>query len=246
MKKSKFATGKPFAVEVADAMRHHVGTRKVLENNRKNAFEDRDAALAELASLKDKHSPDALKVKERHSDAVCQIEDLSKRIKFHSNQLDDLVENADAPELEFMYDMPDEPAIKEDKDQQQFKGVGRPGKKPAAAPDPGQGTGVDEHLRVSINELDIAENVRGKILKAGYEQVIQVVMLLDQNSVDHRRVLDLNENQYSALKKSIEAFRAKHTKAIKDEALGEARGDGVVQAPKGTRAGRGAGLKLAE
>src|SRR3990167_60427 len=63
----------PFSLEVSNAIRHHVGRRKDLESKRKSALNDRDAALDDKHSLKDKGSKEYLDASHRHSDAVASI-----------------------------------------------------------------------------------------------------------------------------------------------------------------------------
>ncbi len=111
-KKSKYMTGKPFTAEVSDAIRHHVGAGRELENARKDAFEDRNAALEEINEIDDEESDEALEARSRHSKAIQQIDSLSERISWHTSQVKKMVEKPDEPELEFMYDMPPEDAVK--------------------------------------------------------------------------------------------------------------------------------------
>lgn len=51
-KRSKFDKPDPFMLEVCNAIRHHVGSRIELESKRKAAFENRDAALAEINDVR--------------------------------------------------------------------------------------------------------------------------------------------------------------------------------------------------
>ena len=51
-KRSKFDKPDPFMLEVCNAIRHHVGSRVELESKRKAAFENRDAALAEINDVR--------------------------------------------------------------------------------------------------------------------------------------------------------------------------------------------------
>ena len=105
--KSKHFKGKSFSVQVCDAIRHHVCERISLESKRKNAFEDRDAALELKHEIRDASSREYLEACRTHSDAIAMIDSLNASIKWHRNQIDELVTKADEPELDFMYDPPE-------------------------------------------------------------------------------------------------------------------------------------------
>lgn len=212
-KKSKHMTGKAFTIDVCDAVRHHVGCRKVLESNRKKAFEDRDAAIAELNDLKDKHSPEALKIKERHSDAIIQIDDLSTRIKFHSNQVDELVEKADEPEFEFMYDLEDTLEKEDDRP------VGKPGtpkpvkgKKGEPVPEAEQPEGYNQHLTASVNELGCNDSAKQKLIDGGFVTIGQLHKFIEDGK-NLRDKINAGENVESAIKRALKVYLKEHTAA---------------------------------
>lgn len=212
-KKSKHMTGKAFTVEVCDAVRHHVGCRKVLESNRKKAFEDRDAAIAELNELKDKHSSEALKIKERHSDAIIQIDDLSTRIKFHSNQVDELVEKADEPEFEFMYDFEDTQEKDDDRP------VGKPGTpkpvkggKGEPVPETEQPQGYNQHLTASVNELGLNDSAKQKVIDAGFVTINALHQFIESGKSLSDK-LNAGENVVSSVKRAVKTFLKEHTAA---------------------------------
>lgn len=228
MPKSKFATGKPFTVEVCDAIRHHIGSRTALESKRKALFEDRDAAIGELAELDNKSSPEAIKLKARHSDAVIEIEALSVRIKWHNGEVDKLVEKADEPELDFMYDMPEE---RHDSRPVGEKKNGKPAVKPAIAGGETPPEGVDEHLAASVNELDCRENLKGKLVDAGFKTIKDLADFIDSDKQPLGSVVEVGENGISEIKKALKAYRTKHRAAMR-EADAEASGE----KPRGRRA----------
>lgn len=220
--KSKHMTGKAFSVEVCDAIRHHIGERKALESKRVNAFEDRDAALEEKHEIDDHDSDEYLEACKRHSDAIASIDGLSSSIKWHRNRIDNLVEKADEPQLEFMYDPPAEaPKPKQlrlagEDTQGETRPVGRPGKPKPEAPDPSKGDGVDEHLNASVAELDCRENVKGKLTAAGLTTVGRVVAVLEDGAQDIRDVLNCGENIASEVKKAVKQYRDKHRRAARE------------------------------
>lgn len=220
-KKSKHMSGTAFSIAVCDAIRHHVGEVKSLESKRSNAFDDRDAAIEELGEMEG-DSDEAHELKCRHSDAIVLIDALSARIKWHRGQIEDLVEKADEPSLDFMYEMPEEPPKKDPKQGElkdvakDTRPVGRPGKPKPEAPDPSKGDGVDEHLSASVNELDCRENVKGKLIEAGLTTIGRVAAILDDEKQDLRDLLNCGENIASEIKKAVKQYRTKHRRAARE------------------------------
>lgn len=214
--KSKYMTGKPFDTKVCDAIRHHVGERLVLESRRSKAFEDRDAAMAEIAELESHESREYTDLCRRHSEAVVAIDTLGKSIKWHSNQVDDLVEQADEPQLDFMYEPPDGPQRKEPgqlrlaSEKGEERPVGRPRQE---APAPPAADGVDEHLNASVNELDCRENVKGKLIDAGLTTIRRVAAVIDDEASDIRDVLNCGESIAAEIKKAVRLYRTRHRRA---------------------------------
>lgn len=224
-KKSKHMTGVAFTLEVSDAIRHHIGCRKVLESKRSNAFDDRDNALAELADFEDKHCPEAKDVKEKHSDAVVLIEDLTKRIKWHGNQVDEIIEHADEPSFEFMYEPSPEDLAPKKKAQLEFgegekasdtKPIGKPGPVKPEQPDPDMGDGVDEHLKASINELDLDKRTVEKLAAKGMTKVGHLTKVLDAKDGDLAKEADLTVKQEQGVTKAVKLFRKAHRKAAQE------------------------------
>jgi len=211
-RKSKYMTGVPFTAEVSDAIRHHVGAGRELENARKDAFEDRNAAVEEINDIADEDSDEAHEARTRHSKAIIQIDSLTERIAWHNKQVKQFVEKADEPELDFMYDMPPDAKAESKKkaEAEQMKlggqrddrpvggsnlpktqagapaherGVGKPGKKPRpAAPDASMGEGHNEHFNVSVNELDCREDIKGKLILVGLNTVADVVRAAEKSA----------------------------------------------------------------
>lgn len=223
-KKSKYATGKPFTTEVSDAIRHHVGSRKALESRRLAAFDDKAAAVAELAEMDDEHSKEGLKVKERHSDAVILIDTLAKKIAWHNGQADKLTEDPDAPEFEFMYEMPEDD---EEDVQQKLRPAAAKEKqgKPAAAD---VHEGEDQHLAASCNELDLREDIKGKLGKA-FGNIQSMVRFVDAGGDLSGEAVNLSDAEKKAAHKALNAFRAAHRQAAR----------AVEEPVKGPRLARG-------
>lgn len=220
-KKSKHAKGTAFSVEVCDAIRHHVGEIAALESKRKNAFADRDAAIESLSQLKDHSSKESITAKSMHSDAVREIDALSCGIKWHRGQIDAIVGQVDAPQLDLPFDPPDEDDDLEDDKQLKLKDdrpVGRVGGKPGpvkpAKPDPAVGTGQDEHLSASISELSITDHTRDKITAAGYQTVRQVIEVLEDKKRDACDVFGITYKQLETLMAQVQKYRKAHRKAM--------------------------------
>lgn len=217
---NKFATGKPFSIKVSDAIRFHLGERKALESKRKRAFEDRDNALAELNKCRGTPEADHWKVK--HSDAVLELYELDASIKWHTKQVAEIVEKADDPQMELEFDVPAEakfpkPAKKPEAPTpapaNDTRPVGRPGK---SAADPARAVGVDEHLAVSVNELDMRDDLKGKLNAAGVEKISQLVLIVDDPAVDLVAAIDCSEAEAKAIKKALKSYRSEHRQAARD------------------------------
>lgn len=221
MAKRKHMTGKPFSVEVCDAIRFHIGEGKSLESKRKNAFEDRNAALEEKIGLEDPDSPEYLAACKRHSDAVALIDSLDAQIKWHKNQVTELVEEADNPQLALEFDPP-APKPKSDPKQlklEEAKDTRPVGRKPAA-PEAPVAEGVDQHLAASVNELDLREDLKGKLIAAGFETIAQLCVVVDSDQ-DLAEKVDVTPAAAKSIEKSLKAYRKAHRSAD-----AEARGVG--------------------
>ena len=252
---NKYATNKPFPVEVCDMVRYHVGTRLKLEGDRKKAHEDRDAALAELEEFEDEHSDEAVEAKERHSDAVRTIERLAAQIKFHGNEVDRMIEQADSPELEFMY----EPHAEQDSSPRRGKDVagqirmgppppadagngvrpvGRPaGSKPGAvkpeAPDPSKGDGVDEHLKAGIQELNLDEEITAALIAKGFTTVGRVAALIEKTDGDIIEPTGLSASDAAVVRGAVAKYRKAHRSAMREAESGEAPPVGLPTGRRG-------------
>lgn len=235
-KKPTFEKDTAFDLRICNAIRTHIGIRKALESKRKNAFGDRDNAIAELRELRDQHSPEALRIKERHSDAEVQIVDLSKRIKWHSNEVDALVENADEPSFEFMLEPPaevlapkvrkgdpmkeGEPKVGSATEKHQLsiaaedpRPVGRPSKgKGGKGPD--EAEGFNEHLAASINELDIMAHLKPMLIEAGFTTIAELAIFLDDSKNDLQKQAKIGEHYAIEIRKAVSKFRKSHRRAM--------------------------------
>lgn len=229
-KKSEFDRPEPFMLEVCNAIRHHVGSRVKLETERKAAFENRDAALAEINDVRAsmimgdeadrpraKLEDELLHAQARHSQAITRIDELQKTIRWHASQIDEMVTKADEPGLDVLYEMP-EPPPPEKKDDGQLtldaRPVGRPGLKPKPEePDPSKGDGVDEHLKASVKELDMPERLIGLCENAGKTKVGHLIDVIDSKDGDLAESLNCEAKDAKAIAKAVKVYRDKHRKA---------------------------------
>lgn len=230
-KKSKFDKAEPFFLDVCNAIRYHVGRQKELEGERAEAFDARDAALAELKEIEARRSSgdddeptlsaeEIIELKAKHSDAVCKIEDLRSRISWHHKQVIDLVTKADTPGIDILYERPDSPgeplkAKEPPSTGAGPKGVGRPGKPKPIAPDPSLADGVNQHLATSINELDMPEKVKGLLVNAGLLKVGNLIEIIDADK-DIGAEANLSAKQAEDVKRAVASFRRTHRRAALD------------------------------
>ena len=238
-KQSKHMKDVAFSLEVCNAIRHHIGERMALDSKRVIAFEDRDAAIEEKNEIDDHESDAYFEACRRHSDAIAAIDSLNARIKWHRNQVDEMVEKADSPQLDFMYEPPVEPAKKDPRQMKIGDGlgegekkadtrpVGRPGPAKPAAPSPEMGDGVDEHLKTSVNELDLREDIKGKLIKHQFNTVHQLVaQMACQGESEADALMSVVEDSMTlaeckAVCKAVKTFRVKHRDAMLKKDRGE-------------------------
>jgi len=221
-KKSPFFTGKQFPVEVCDQLRHHVGKHKALKAKRDAAFEDRDAAVAELNEQRKPHSEEALELKERHSDAVLTIDQLSASMKWHQNQIRELIENPDQTTFKFMLDMEDadgggegkkKPKPEPDRSTAVFPAQ-TPDPKPAKkkSNDPVVPDGEHQHMLAAVAELDLRDDLKSKLVRAELGTVGAVHLFLE-NKGDLCERANVTPAAAEAIAKAVAIWTKKHNRA---------------------------------
>lgn len=84
--------------------------------------------------------------------------------------------------------------------------------------------GVDEHLAASVNELDMAENLKGKLVAAGLTTVGRVAAILDDKKKSLLDEANLNQNQTAAVTRAVKAYRKDPRRAAREA---ESVGGGV-------------------
>lgn len=216
---SPFFKGKPFSVAVSDAIRHHVGMKNSLESKRDIAFDDRDAAIDALNGMQDLHSPEALEEKAKHSDAMLLIDQLGTKIKWHNNQITKCTQQADAEQLALEYEMPVEPPPAADADQMKFdqdeRPIGKPLKDQPEVPE-----GVDQQLAASVNELDIRDDIKAKLIKQNCTTIKALTVLVDSDA-DLNDIFGFSDAVVKLVKKSLASYRKKHRDAMRDAESGD-------------------------
>lgn len=209
-KKSKYAIGKSFSIDVSDSIRHHGGMADALMSKREIAFEERDSALgAKHEAPKD--SAEYQEACDRHSNAVEQIDDLSADIKWHSKKLIEIAKKADSPDISIEYERPDEPppSLKpaKNKDKDDAGQLKMQLEAPVAE-------GEDQQLAVDISNLDLSGPLQAKLRRANVNTIAQLVVIADDRKRNLRDELDLGNAQVDVVEASLEKYRKRHRKAI--------------------------------
>ena len=154
-----------------------VATRKDLEN--------------QLDELGAGTTPNHLRVSRDYVVTIRSIDFERDRIKTLADQLEKIISEAIQGKFEFAEEVDAGTLMKRPTEGDLFhkapeatpadtRPVGRPGKPRPQAPDSSKGDGVDEHMKVSVNELDVRENVAGKLVTAGLTMVGQVIFEVER------------------------------------------------------------------
>lgn len=100
--------------------------------------------------------------------------------------------------------------------------VGRSRKKQPEAPQP---TGENQHLEASVQELDMRDDLKTALTKAGFETIAQIATVIDSKRGDEEAQVVAAVNCSPAFARAIidgvARFRMKHRKAIIAKELGE-------------------------
>lgn len=226
--KNKFASDSPFSLAVCNRIRFCVGMKAEASAARKKAFEQRDGLQAQLAELfKSKAAGGAVselelaEAKARVYDAIQEISNLEASIRFYGNTITETVQDADSPELDGLtdemplYTPPPPPSIEK-------PSAPKPRDEAARQEDHEHAEGVDEHLDASVNELDIPELDKGRLVKAGFTTIGAVAKVIDSDG-DLGAALNVGEKVAARVKAAVQTFRSVHRKAsaqVEREAVG--------------------------
>lgn len=203
-----------------------VATRKHLEN--------------ELDELGAGSSPNHLRVSREYVVTLRSIDFERDRIKTLADQLEKIVSEAIQGKFDFAAEVDEEELAKRPKEADLFhrdvgpeekpsdtRPVGRPGPAKPAAPSPEMGDGVDEHLKTSVNELDLREDIKGKLIKHQFSTVQQLVaQMACEGESEADALMSVVEDSMTlaeakAVCKAVKSFRAKHRDAMLKKDRGE-------------------------
>lgn len=245
-----------------------------------NAEEELKDARREIDELgvRSENSKEFQEAAARKERAERERDALKERLKTLANKTDTAIGDAIRGSDKLFDDLDwntleSKPTAKElyhagDKDQMEFgegekkvKPVGRPGPAKPDHPDASLGDGVAEHLKVSVLELDLPENLKGKLRKLGYETVGSVIVAIDKagytnpNNNAFREMFNTNAKDAAAIVEAAWAYKKKHTLAelnqIREEEAkvsGDAPPAGLklVGTASAAKPGKGAARKKAE
>lgn len=163
---------------------------------------------------------------------LCEIEYQRDRIKTLADKIDETIANAHQLTLHDEDDDKISPAKPSDKTlfdtlaKKQPREESREHKPGEKTPDEIEGAvpeGEDQHLDVSVNELDMPEQIKGKCIKAGYMKIAALATIMDA-SKDLHELLDLDGGQVAELSKAFKVYVKAHRKAKEGKFKGEPNG----------------------
>ena len=206
--KSAHAKGTAFPVAVCDAIRHHIGEIKVLEAERLEAFNRRDAAIEQKKALKDRDSKEYYSAARDHSDAVDDIEAKDTVIKFHRGEIARVVKQSDDPQLELKLEPPDPeaeqlPLNPDDVPKKKRKDVAIDPAKPV-----GRVPKTVDPLDRPIGDLDLRQDIRSRLATSTFKTVRELARVLDHGKgTGLEEVLDMNQRDVLAVKWAVQEMR---------------------------------------
>lgn len=211
-----------FPAIVCQRLRNLVDVRTKAENHRKKLFDKRDQLEEEIAGLsKAGKKAEVQELKAQCFDVIKEIDKDRKTINWCNGEISEAVEKADEPKLWNTADV-EVPTFEEtgeedaeDPDQQT---IGKPGTpkpsrgrtKPAPEAEPPEGW--NQHLTASVNELDINDAAKQKLVDAGFVTIGALHQFITSGK-DLRAKLNVSENFFSPIMRSYKRFLKDHTKA---------------------------------
>lgn len=178
--------------------------KKEAKAKRTELFKARDGLNAEIDTLRAPEKEKRQRLQSELGDAVRQIERLQKTIGWAESCIEETIANARQGDMFGVDEKPEPPA-----DLFTHK-----------APEDKQGADLivppeesDQHLTASVNELDIPEQLKGKIIAAGIETVGRLTMYVDRDT-DLAGLLNVGENKVSQIKQALKAYRKAHRAAM--------------------------------
>lgn len=191
-----------------------------------------------------------------------------ERLKVVANKIDAAVRDAAKGEQKLFDDIDwdaieQKPSAKEiyhaDEDEDQLelgegekktKPVGRPGPVRPEQPDPDLADGEDQHLAASVHELDVREDLKGKLIDAGLTKIAHLAKICDGPDAVHEMGSKANcdVTVAMALIAAVKAYRGKHRKAMREVESSEPSSGGLklVGTASVAKPGAGAGEAAAK
>lgn len=178
---NEYASTEPFSLAVCNRIRWCVGKLDEAVASRKEAFEHRDSMRSQLGQLAltaatagGRVDPGAMmEAKAKAFDAERAIDDLQHDINFYRRTISETCKQSDSPELDGMLDERPLPTPRVEKP------APPRATKPAVEKDAGVAVGVDEHLAASVNELDLPELQKSRLVRGGYTTVGALAKFVD-------------------------------------------------------------------
>ena len=208
---------------VCQRLRNLVNVRTKAENHRKKLFDQRDQLEEEInAAEKKGKKADVQELKAKCFDVLREIDKDRKTIAWVNGEISEAVEKADDLKLWNTADVEvpsfedDDDGEKDDPDQMVIGKPGTPkpvkGKRGEAVDENPQPEGFNQHLNASVNELEVNDRERQKLVDAGFVTIGQLHKFIeDKKSL--RDKLNCGENPESNIKRALKAFLKKHTRA---------------------------------
>lgn len=211
--------------------------RRAAKSKRKNLFTERDTLDNQIEELEEgtkEYSETAVKWRA----VVKQIEHLKTEIEWYGDEIDQAIEDGEQGKFEFLDEPLKPPAELFEKPKKDDRPVGAPkdagqvfrenlDKKSQGLAPVGVHPleGVAEHMYVSVNELDLPELQKGRLVKAGLDTVAKLAAVVDGpgfTTLVLEERCSCSDKQAQQILAAVQAYRKKHRKA----AAAVERGDG--------------------
>jgi len=164
---------------------------------------------------------------------LCEIEYQRDRIKTLADKIDETIANAHQLTLHDEDDDKISPAKPSDKtlfdtlakkQPREESHEHKPGERAPDEIDSAVPEGEDQHLDVSVNELDMPEQIKGLCIKAGHTKIGSLAKIVTDASNDLHELLGLDGGQIATLAKAVKVFVKTHEKAKVAKFKGEPNG----------------------
>jgi hypothetical protein len=220
---------KPFPAIACQRIRNLMAAKAKTDADRKSMFDARDHAKEELGKLDDGGGSAKRKSLEADYGKAClEIDRLASTAKWLNSELRTTVEKADEPGL---FDTAEisVPDFTEQRDEDEgqdgeaaaSRSAAPIGKQPSGprapkAIEPPEGT--DQHLTASVNELDLPEQLKGKLVAAGYVEVRHIEPIL-RDGLDPEALMQamgIGQEKLAQIKRAVKAFVTSHRRADRE------------------------------